>query len=72
MVDQTEVFTMWWNVVIVTKNQYYGGKWLILEVIVDIVWVYAFYSGDEVDYGVQKVCSIWQKSRKLRGDAYPA
>ena len=45
---------MWWNVVIVTKNQDYGGKWLILEAIVDMGWVYAFCSGDEVDSGVQK------------------
>ena len=33
----------------IVLNQYYGKEWLLSEAIVDLVWIYNYWSGDDVD-----------------------
>ena len=41
--------TMWQIVGSIVKNQAYGGKWLVSEAIFDILRVYIYFSGDDID-----------------------
>ena len=41
--------TMWQIVGSIVKNQAYGGKWLVSETIFDILRVYIYFSGDDMD-----------------------
>ena len=41
-------------VVSVTTSEGSSRKWIILELIVDLVHMYVFFCGDKIDVGVQK------------------
>ena len=45
----TVVMTMWRIVGSIVKEKASGGKWLIYEAVVDIVRIYIYCSGDDVD-----------------------